>query len=260
MFDFTNDTCDVRFKLFGLDDWDYTWVFGWINDKITIEECISKMMDIINRTPDEWEYEIRNFSFLDEFFLSNNFNPLFWFAEWAGQSIWFKGSGLSGCSSPADDIFLEIFGDEIYGAFYNHLVYTFTPITNEIVYRYENGLNAMIPDWFPEWIRFPTIPQMVSWTIGFEPECYGVYNGLYEKFLRLFLIIFGWISMIFVYLIRFVTLIVYTIIWFFISIQSWFIDLIIEINLWIKINIWQPIIEFFWPVIEFFINLREFIW
>jgi len=256
---FNNDVCDARFKFMGLAEWDYTWVFDWINGKIQIEECIAKFMDILRTTPEEWRYKIENFSLVDQIFLANTYNPLFWFAEWTTESVFFKnGQGLGTESAPSD-MWMDMFGDVVYGAFYRHLVYTARPVLNEIKWRYDAGLNALIPDWLRDkfdWLEIPDVAMINSWIIGFEPECIGVQMGMWEKIIRAILIVVSWIMWLFLVIVRFIELVVYFIVYWLFQLQGWFIDLFISIHLWIQVNIFFPIYNLLLPVINFFWNIH----
>lgn len=188
-----------------------------------------------------------------------------------GDPFWKSGATLGFGSAPTDDIFADIFGSELYDVFWNHLVEPAKTVIEEIFYREQEGVMGAIPDWirnhcFWDWLYatfgigfdffFPDFPTIVSWIIGFVPECFDVQMTLKWKFAMVYLIIFSWIAFFFLHIIRFITLIIYFILYWVFWIMSWIINLMLEIRLWIHLNIVVPIIQLLWPVIEFFIWLH----
>lgn len=55
---------------------------------------------------------IRDFDFM-AMFEGNDWNPFYYYAEWATNSIYFRGASW-GASSAPDDVWAQIFGAELY--------------------------------------------------------------------------------------------------------------------------------------------------
>lgn len=106
------------------------------------------MVDFFKQTPADIEYKVRNFDFLAEF-MSNKWNPFYYFAEWVADYLGDQADAyfIWGLDITPDDEWLAIFKDDIYGAFYTHLVYTTRPsvaFTKWMIGREPN-------DYFPAW-------------------------------------------------------------------------------------------------------------
>jgi len=253
--------------MFGIEEWDITdFVISALN-AFPIKHFLDKLIGMLKTTPSEWYYWIRNFNML-EAFKANTYNPLWWFAEWTQtpsffQALFFKSTAsLSG--SPPDDIFNEIFGAELYGVFYNHWIITARPIIEEIKWRIANKEEIIAHPklvWFLNLfgLEIPTPQMLISWFIGFEPECYGVQQAMYMKLIRVFLLIPAWIFYIVLFIIRFISLAIYWIVWFLFSIQSLIFDFIFMIFNWIHLNIYMPIYTLMLPVFQFFWSIYFYI-
>lgn len=209
------ETCDLRFRVFGLDEYDITWVFHLIIEKMPFDDIIAlfwKWFNIIT-TPGALEEKIISFNLMDAF-KGNKFNPFAWFATWFDGFIYRKSTFI-GTDSPPDDIFNEIFGSELYGIFYSHLIYTLKPFIAEIKWRLANGVDlSWLPDWLQPYLTIPEIDTLMMWFIGFKPECIGVQMGMYAKLIQVILLIPAWIFYIFLFIIRFISLVIYWIIFF----------------------------------------------
>lgn len=134
------------------------------------------VLDFLKITPEEWEYKIRNFDFL-LVFTSNDFNPFYFAVEFFIDSMFNESGASFGSESVPNDIWMEIFTEDIYGPFWLHWVWTFQPMLEEMTYRIGLGTEAVaLPDfltgnecvghWF-SWIRIPTVEELYSWFIGF---------------------------------------------------------------------------------------------
>jgi hypothetical protein len=263
---FENDTCTIHFWAFGREEWDLTAFITSALNAIPLMEWFNKFLAIVRTTPAEWSYWIRNFNML-EAFKSNDYNPLWWFAEWSQEASFFQAlffestATLSG--SPPDDVFMSIFGEELYGVFYNHLILTAKPIIEEIKWRIANKDQILAHPmlvWFLNLfgLSIPTAPELISWIIGFEPECYGVQQSMYMKLVRVALLIPAWIMYIFLFIIRAISLVVYAIIYFLFSIQSMIFDFFFMIFNWIHLNIYMPIYNLFLPLYSFIYQIQAF--
>lgn len=199
-------------------------------------------------------------------------NPFRWYVEfWIEMGPPFFKSGYTleavGVSPDADpDVFAEIFGDELYTIFWNHTVVPTKAIIAEMLWRFDNGVAGVIPDWVldhcfwdwtMEWFGFNlrmiielfSNPKAVFFLIyGYDAECFDVYMNLFLKFKMVFLILAAWIGYLFALIIRFITMIIW-----------WILLFIFEIMNWIMINICIPIFKILWPIIEFFFTIYYWI-
>lgn len=174
-----------------------------------------------------------------------------------GQPFWMSGATL-GMSTPDEDIFSEIFGMELYTIMWQHLVDPAKVIMEEMFFRFLAGPSGSIPTWITEhcfwdWLGFnlTVIPGQEWWInlfLGFEPECIGVQAALKWKFVMAFTIVFGWISWIFVHIIRFIVMIVYVIAYYIFMFLSLIVNFILQ-------YIVLPIFRILWPIISFLIWL-----
>lgn len=86
-------------------------------------------------------------------------NPFYWIADFIGNWINEQESGYFtwGSESPDDDIFLAIFGEDIYGAYWRMFVYTASAPIAFMNYWKDafgsRGLSFIIPKWLPDWIK-----------------------------------------------------------------------------------------------------------
>ena len=70
--------------------------------------------------------------------------------------------------------------------------------------------------------------------IGFKPECIDLQMSLKMKFFQVFLVIFGWIAWIFLMIIRFITVLIFFIIYWVLT----FFKIIFDFLLYIALQIW----------------------
>jgi len=268
---FENDYCEANFYMYGLPCWDMSWMFDWYWSLFNkfFWPCLEKFMFYISITPQDYYDMVVEFNFL-EAFTGMEWNPLRWYVEfWINLGPPFFNSGYtleSIPASPDDTGFAEIFGEELYTIYYNHVVVPPKAIIAEMLWRYENGVKGFIPDWILDhcvwdWvyeyfgfnlrmlIDLFTDPRAVFYLIyGVEAECFDVYLNLHMKFMMFFLILGSWIGYLFALLIRFFTLIIWWLIYFFIEIINWII-----------LNIFIPIFQLLWPIIEFFFTIYYWI-
>ena len=263
-----NDTCEVRFKGYGLDCFDVTWMFDWYWNFLwkLVWPFMEKFFYYWGLSIEEWKEIILNFNYVDAF-ASNEYNPFyFWVKFWInlGDPFFKSGYALEAYGVvPDEDIFSEIFGMELYIIYYNHLVTATKAIIAEIFWRYENGVMAAFPDWIRNhciwtWIcetfgfcwdfTLPDYKTIFFWIYGYEAECFDVIMKMYLKFVMVWLILFSWLGYIAHLIVRFITLIIW-----------WILYLIFEIMAWIILNIFIPIIELLWPIIEFFMLIWYYI-
>lgn len=246
--------------MFGVEEWDFTPFITSALGAINFKFFIDTFLGYVRTTPEEWGYWIRNFNML-EAFKSNDYNPLWWFAEWSQeasffQALFFKSTADLTGSAP-NDIWMEIFGEDVYGTFYSHLVITARPFIEEIKWRIANA-DQIIAHPIVVYIlglfglEIPTPQMMISWFIGFEPECYGVTMSMYMKLVKVFLLIPAWLAFIVAFIIRAIVLVGYWIVLFLFSIQSMIFDFFFMIFNWIHINIYMPVYTLVLPVFQFF--------
>lgn len=284
------DTCTVRLRLFGLDCWDVTWAYdNWLEKFEMALGHFRVMLDLFSGqlllAHLKWLLELDADAFWAMFaWPPAGFNlwSLIYDLEFPapfrmavqkmidlGEPFFISGATLE-TGSPPDDVFLQVFGDDLYGLYWNHLVDPAKVIIAEMFARILGNLNpaASIPDWFKnhcfwDWLgitfEIPTQAMLVSWMIGFEPECFGVIAGLRWKMVRFWLVLFGWIAYIILWIVRFIVMIVLLIVWAIVWVINFFWEIILAIKVWIEMNIILPILRLLWPIWQFFLQLKIWI-